>query len=58
MNKKMKKLTLNRETLRNLEDKALLRVAGGESEVDSECRTACETCTCPLQTHFCTRINC
>ncbi len=53
---KIKKLVLNKETIRELSDSELLRVAGGETETDptktklppspapSLCNTACLAC--------------
>jgi natural product precursor len=43
--KKLKKLTLSKETLRSLEDSKLEAVLGGATSANSRC-TAC-TCTCP-----------
>jgi hypothetical protein len=47
MKKSLKKLSLNRETLRNLTSEEAGKVAGGEtSNVASECNT-CSCVTCP-----------
>jgi hypothetical protein len=58
MNKKVKKLTLNSETLRNLEPD-LRKVAGGtgdQSEAGTYCSQACTGCTqaCTACTKGCT----
>jgi hypothetical protein len=68
---KIKKLTLNRETIRLLSDQAVVTVAGGRSENETECRcthTACSQCcdgtggTCGCYTDFtcgaCTGYTC
>jgi hypothetical protein len=59
MNKKIKKLTLNRETLRNLDEPDLSKVVG-EAPVTSQegtyCSVGCTGCTkpCTACTKFCT----
>jgi natural product precursor len=44
MNKKLKKLTLSTETLRNLDEPDLKQVAGG-TVANSGCTAACSECT-------------
>ena len=44
MNKKMKKLSLNTETLRNLDENSLKEVAGATAG-NSGCTAACSVCT-------------
>jgi natural product precursor len=46
MHKKLKKLTLNRETLRKLDVENLQQVAGGYTE-NSAAYTNCATCSTP-----------
>ena len=57
MKLKSRKLTLNRETLRTLQEQALRRVAGGGS--DFGCSAYCDTymdcstaCLAPTNIHF------
>lgn len=43
----MKKLELNKETLRNLSDEALTEVAGGNGVPTDACSYASQTFVCP-----------
>lgn len=54
MNKKIKKLTLNRETVRSLTDDELSQVAGGATGI-TECRPprACSVRTCITDCTLC-----
>lgn len=56
MNKKVKKLLLHRETLRNLSEGNLKEVAGGLRTIGRTCETfTCgESCPCSLPTFACT----
>lgn len=46
MNKKLKKLTLNSETLRHLDASAMKEAAGGLTTVrNSDCTAVCTLCT-------------
>lgn len=60
MKKKVGKLQLNRETLRNLNDKALAEVVGGEaSVVATNCGTCAEKCPTGINgTCSCGRGSC
>ena len=42
---KLKKLTVNRETLRTLEAGQILRAAGGTHWSNSNCESVCDFCT-------------
>ena len=50
MNKKIRKMTLNKETLRNLEDNKLSNVQGGASEAGT-----CPVISCQVECTFQTR---
>jgi len=54
MNKKAKRLTLNKETLRNLEERVLQKAAGGTTEVGSQCPTGGCNLTCARCSALCT----
>jgi hypothetical protein len=57
MQKKMKAITLNRETLRNLDAGKLAGVAGGFSLPPSQCGNSQNTCdNCP--TYSCGLFQC
>jgi hypothetical protein len=57
LRKNLKALTLNRETLRNLEPQELSGVAGGHSLPPSQCTASNDTCdNCP--TYSCGMYNC
>lgn len=49
MEKKIKKLTLSKETLRSLNENRLREAIGGASLVDTACPSCWDTCgrTCP-----------
>jgi len=56
MKKAQRKMTLNRETLRNLESAQLQEVAGGLSRNGSCCNSSCDTVTliaCVSQNNSC-----
>jgi hypothetical protein len=53
---KMSKLSLNRETLRSLEENQMLRVNGGGQETKKDCNTQYTYCgSCGIA---CTAIDC
>lgn len=56
MKKRVKKLTLHRETVCSLED--LRRTTGEVGTYKTVCATACVTNCAICNTEFCTRFNC
>lgn len=55
--KKIKKLRLNKATLRNLDDEGLRKAAGGDTHSTQVC-TVCPTQRCTTCTVVCTACNC
>jgi hypothetical protein len=58
MKRKLKKLKLNRETVRNMNAEQLGRVAGGRSEGSEHCSDACTFNECTVGESWCVCPRC